>query len=55
MLFGVALFVSIIAIIRIPVNALTIPMCLAIYVIVTLAVFNELEQKTQTKVEKAKK
>ena len=52
---GVALFVSIIAIVRIPVNALTIPMCLAIYVVVSLAVFNELEEKTQRSMQEAKK
>ncbi len=52
---GVALFVSIIAIVRIPVNALTIPMCFAIYVVVSLAVFNELEEKTQRSMQEAKK
>ncbi len=52
---GVALFVSIIAIVRIPVNALTIPMCLAIYVVVSLTVFNELEEKTQRSMQEAKK
>lgn len=54
-ILGVALFVSIIAIVRIPVNALTIPMCLAIYVVVSLAVFNELEEKTQRSMQEAKK
>lgn len=52
---AIAVFVSVIAITRIPVNALTIPMCLAIYVVVTLAVFNELEQKTQTRMQESKK
>lgn len=52
---AIAVFVSVIAITRIPVNALTIPMCLAIYVVVTLVVFNELEEKTQTRMQEAKK
>lgn len=52
---GVALFISVLAITRISVNALTIPMCLAIYVVVTLAVFNELEQKSQTRVQEKNK
>lgn len=49
------LFVSILAITRIPVNALTIPMCLAIYVVVTVVVFNQLENKTQKRAQEAKK
>lgn len=52
---AIALFISIIAIVRIPVNALTIPMCLAIYVVVTLAVFSELEEKTQRRIQETKK
>lgn len=52
---GEAVFVSILAITRIPVNALTIPMCLAIYVVVTVAVFNHLENKTQKRTQETKK
>lgn len=52
---AIAVFVSVIAITRIPVNALTIPMCLAIYVVVTLVVFNELEEKTQRSMQETKK
>lgn len=50
-----ALYISILAITRIPVNTLTIPMCLAIYVVVTVAVFNQLENKTQKREQEAKK
>lgn len=39
------LFVSLLAIIRIPVNIITIPIALAIYIITTLVVFNDLEEK----------
>lgn len=49
------LYISILAITRIPVNTLTIPMCLAIYVVVTVAVFNQLENKTQKREQEAKK
>ncbi|MCI8361569.1 MAG: hypothetical protein HFJ41_00115 [Clostridia bacterium] len=52
---GVALFVSIMAIVRIPVNALTVPSTLAIYVIITLVVFNQLEEKTQRSMQETKK
>lgn len=52
---AIALFISILAITRIPVNVLTIPMCLAIYVIVTLVVFNQLEVKTEKIMQKTKK
>lgn len=52
---AIAVFVSVIAITRIPVNALTIPMCLAIYVVVTLVMFNELEEKTQRSMQETKK
>lgn len=49
-----ALYVSILAITRLQVNALSIPMAIAIYVIVTFAIFNELENK-EKKVENEQK
>ncbi len=45
-----ALYVSILAITRLQVNHLSIPMAIAIYVVITFAVFNELENK-QAKIE----
>lgn len=39
------LFISILAITRLPVNVLTIPAAIAIYTIVTLVVFNDLETR----------
>ncbi len=45
-----ALYVSILAITRLQVNDLSIPMAMAIYVVITFAIFNELENK-QTKIE----
>ena len=41
-----ALYVSILAITRLQVNDLSIPMAIAIYVVITFAIFNELENKT---------
>ena len=38
-------YVSILAIVRIPVNIITIPIALAIYIITTLAIFNNLEDE----------
>lgn len=49
-----ALYVSILAITRLQVNEVTITMPIAIYVIVTFAIFSELENK-QAKVEKDQK
>lgn len=49
-----ALYVSILAITRLQVNDLSIPMAIAIYVIVTFAIFNELENK-EKKVENEQK
>lgn len=41
------LYVSILAIIRIPINALTIPIAIAIYMIITLAIFYEFDNKNK--------
>lgn len=54
-IFAQLLFVSILAIIRIPVNALTIPTALAIYVMVTFIVFNEFETKEKQSEKQEKK
>lgn len=48
------LYVSILAITRLPVNNLTVPMGIAIYTIITLAIFHEFEIK-ETKHEKKEK
>lgn len=45
-----ALYVSILAITRLPINNLSIPMAIAIYLVITFAIFNELENK-QTKID----
>lgn len=49
-----ALYISILAITRLQVNEVTIPMAIAIYVVVTFAIFNELENK-ESKVESEQK
>ncbi len=48
------LYVSIIAITRLQVNGLTVPAAIAIYVIVTIAIFNEFEHKEE-KIKKEQK
>lgn len=48
------LYLSILAIFRIPVNALTVPIAIAIYVVVTLVIFNELETKEKENEQLAK-
>lgn len=45
-----ALYVSILAITRLPINNLSIPMAITIYLVITFAIFNELENK-QTKID----
>lgn len=51
-LFGInilaqLLYVSMLAITRLPVNILTVPTAIAIYTIITLVIFNELETKSR--------
>ena len=41
------LYISILAITRLQVNVVTVPMAIAIYVFVTFTIFNELENKEE--------
>lgn len=48
-------FVSILAIIRIPINIITLPTSIAIYIIITLIIFNNLETKQKEMIQEEKK
>ena len=50
-----ALYVSILAITRLPINLLTVPTAIAIYAVVTLVIFNEFERKQRQFVQEDKK
>ena len=48
-------FVSILAITRIPINIITLPTSIAIYIIITLIIFNNLETKQKEMIQEEKK
>ena len=48
-------YLSILAIIRLPINLTTVPTAIAIYAVITLVVFNELETKQRKVVKEENK
>lgn len=50
-----ALYLSLLAIVRIPVNALTVPIAISIFIVVTIVIFNDLETKERISEQTSKK